>query len=699
VNVLNLTGRTIALALLLACACAWGAGETGASQERWLVGAARVDITPDYPVVLSGYLKRQEESQGVLQHIYAKAIAIGSDAEGPAVLISADNCGLPSDLRRALLQSLAKAGIKEEKLAICVSHTHAAPKLTGSLDNLFGADIPADRQERINRYTAEFLDNLEKAALQALKNRQPAHLQWGQSTAGFAMNRRVPAGPVDHDLPLLQVTDADGQTIVVVTSYACHCTTLGPENPSVCGDWAGYAQEAIEREFPGAIALTLMGCGAECNPFPRADLAHAKVHGETIAQAVKQRAAAGLAELSAALECRTKWIQLPFDTLPTRQEFETLARRDDPTGYNARKYLARIDHGEPLPKTLPYLVQTWRFGSNEMIMVFLPGEVVADYSLRLKDEFDRRRLWVNAYANDVPCYIPSRRVWKMHGYEADLSMVYYNQPTRLGGDIEDRIMATAHELIPGAFASAQRQRSPAEKANLRLYLLMGQSNMEGRGTIEAQDRSPHPRVFVLTASNRWDLAVEPLFGIGPGAGIGPGLAFGKAMGALNTNLSIGLIPCAVGATELKRWERGGDLYRKALARAQAAQRDGTLDGVLWHQGEQDSMYETNAVTYGPRLIKMIADFRSDLGQPTLPFVAGQIGEFLYTRKKQQTPFAKGVNNALAKIPSEVPHTACVSSLGLGHRGDEVHFDGRSQRELGKRYAAAMHQLQIEPAAR
>jgi len=89
---------------------------------------------------------------------------------------------------------------------------------------------------------------------------------------------------------------------------------------------------------------------------------------------------------------------------------------------------------------------------------------------------------------------------------------------------------------------------------------------------------------------------------------------------------------------------------------------------------------------------MIAGIRADLGQPELPFAAGQIGEFLYTRKHQQTPFAKVINDALARIPAEVPFTACVSSAGLKHNGDEVHLDGRSQRELGKRFAAAMRSL-------
>jgi hypothetical protein len=252
--------------------------------------------------------------------------------------------------------------------------------------------------------------------------------------------------------------------------------------------------------------------------------------------------------------------------------------------------------------------------------------------------------------------------------------------------------SVAHDLTRQEFRATPGAKADAEKAKLRVYLLMGQSNMQGRGVLETEDRTPHPRVFVLTASNHWNLAVEPLHGSGPRAGFGPGLVFGKLMAAWDTNAAIGLVPCAVGASELRRWERGGDLYSNAVARAQTAMRDGTLTGILWHQGEQDSMTATNSDTYYERLVKMIENIRADLGQPQLPLVVGQIGEFLYTRRKQQTPYAKTVNDALARIPLHVPRTACVSSAGLIHVGDEVHFDGKSQRELGKRFAAEMQKL-------
>ena len=94
-------------------------------------------------------------------------------------------------------------------------------------------------------------------------------------------------------------------------------------------------------------------------------------------------------------------------------------------------------------------------------MVFLPGEVVVDYSLRLKREFDRSRLWVNGYSNDVPCYIPSRRVLEEGGYEGAGAMVYYDRPTKFAPDVEERIIGAVHELMPKEFLAKPDQVSPA----------------------------------------------------------------------------------------------------------------------------------------------------------------------------------------------------------------------------------------------
>ncbi len=235
------------------------------------------------------------------------------------------------------------------------------------------------------------------------------------------------------------------------------------------------------------------------------------------------------------------------------------------------------------------------------------------------------------------------------------------------------------------------------KTKLQLYLLMGQSNMAGRGQLGPEDKTPHPRVLCFTLQNKWEPAVEPVTHDKPGMlGVGPGLAFGKAMAEHDPGVTIGLVPCAVGGTPLKRWQRGGDLYSNAVHRAQLAMREGTLKGIIWHQGESDSGAATNANTYSDRLAQMIQDIRADLGAPNLPFVVAQIGEFLYDRGPGHAAYPRVVNAALAALPEKVPATACVLSKGLKDKGDVLHFDAASQRELGRRYAVEMIRLQAAP---
>jgi hypothetical protein len=439
--------RALCSVFCLALFTATGAEENQLRQ----IGVAKTDITPKYPIRLSGYAVRKTESQGVAQKLWAKAIAIGSDKEGPAVLITVENTGVPAAIRDEVARRLQqKKKITPDRIVLCSTHTHTAPWLVGYLPNLFGGPIPPAEQAHVERYTRELTDAIERVALAALINRRAAQLSWGQTKAGFAANRRTKDGPVDHDLPVLTVTDSKGKLRAILANYACHCTTLGGDTNVVCGDWAGYAQEYLEHDHPGAVALISIGCGADANPRPRPGLDFARQHGEEIANSVNQLLTTQLAALHGELTCRTKRIELPFATPPTRAEFEARANGTNYMRYHAQLHLARVDRGEPLPTQLPYLVQTWTFG-DDLAMVFLAGEVVVDYSIRLKQEFDGTRLWLNAYANDVPCYIPSERVLREGGYESDSSMIYYDKPTRFAPGVENLIISAVHELLPKEF--------------------------------------------------------------------------------------------------------------------------------------------------------------------------------------------------------------------------------------------------------
>jgi hypothetical protein len=239
-----------------------------------------------------------------------------------------------------------------------------------------------------------------------------------------------------------------------------------------------------------------------------------------------------------------------------------------------------------------------------------------------------------------------------------------------------------------AAESAAVTAKPPGREPFRLYLLIGQSNMAGRGAIGESDRVPHPRVFTFTRTNTWAPAIDPLHFDKPTiAGVGLGSAFGRAMADAHPGVGIGLIPCAVGGTPLSRWMKDGDLYQQALARARVALKDGTLAGILWHQGESDSGTEATARNYGERLAQMVADLRNDLGAGDVPFVAGKLGEFLKRESKEGKPnFWPVVNEQLAALPARVPKSAVVESSGLKHKGDDVHFDSPSLREFGRRYA-------------
>lgn len=435
------------------------------SANQIMVGVAAVDITPDYPIRLSGYGNRRAPSEGVAQKIWAKALAFSDDDQSPAILITVDNCGVPITVTREVSRRLASKGIPSERLAVCSSHTHTGPCLTGVLPLLFGSPIIPEEQQVIDRYTQELTDKLEQVAVQALADRKAAKLTWTQGTVGFANNRRTPGGPVDHSLPVMFVWSPDDKLRAVLVNYACHCTTLGGDFNQICGDWAGYAQEAIQRDHPGAVALVAIGCGADANPNLRTGLTLAVRHGETVAQEVKRLLGQPQRPITAAPGCKLEQIELLFEDPAGREHWAKLTQSQHPyAAYHAKVQLDRLEKGKELQKKLDYPVQTWCFG-DDLAMVMLAGEVVVDYALRLKSMYDPDRLWVNAYSNDVPCYIPSKRVLKEGGYEAESSMIYYDRPGRLRPEVEDAIIHAVQRQLPASFYSKELQsRFPPAKS-------------------------------------------------------------------------------------------------------------------------------------------------------------------------------------------------------------------------------------------
>ena len=243
----------------------------------------------------------------------------------------------------------------------------------------------------------------------------------------------------------------------------------------------------------------------------------------------------------------------------------------------------------------------------------------------------------------------------------------------------------------------EREASPVSVHNgYQLFLLIGQSNMAGRGVVVAEDTVADSRVMMLNKDSAWVPAVEPLHFDKPIAGVGPGRAFGLAVAERNPAVTIGLIPAAVGGSSILTWEPGAHdsatdthPYDDAMARARKAMESGTLAAVLWHQGESDSNAD-RAPQYKQRLATLITRLREEFGDPDLPFLIGQLGRF---DENPWNEWRQEVNDAHVELANEVDEVYFVSSDGLGDKGDGIHFSASAARELGRRYADAYSEHQ------
>lgn len=262
-----------------------------------------------------------------------------------------------------------------------------------------------------------------------------------------------------------------------------------------------------------------------------------------------------------------------------------------------------------------------------------------------------------------------------------------------------RAAAIAVALCAVVTATNAGQLTPTDKGAFHVFLLAGQSNMAGRGKVAPQDAVPLPRVVMLDKARVWVPAVDPMHFDKPIAGVGLGRSFAARVAETRPSATIGLVPAAVGGSPIDAWTPGtfyeptrSHPWDDAMARVSVARQSGTLKAILWHQGESDATPEL-ALAYEAKLHDLIARFRRTLDAPDLPFIVGQVGHFA------DAPWDDArrlVDAAHRSLPGKVPHTAFVSSEGLAHGGDKVHFDSASLRELGKRYADAYEMLASRP---
>lgn len=430
------------------------------ADEPWQAGFSRVDVTPTEPVRMAGYGSRDHASEGIDTPLHVRCFALQSTSSDQAsLLISVDTIGLPGSLTRELAEQIKQQhGTLRENIVFCSTHTHAGPDLVSELSNIFAVPLTDDEVAAGNRYKQQLKAGILQAVEDALADLQPAKLSYAVGETKFAANRRVltdgrwsgfgvqPDGPVDHTVPVLRITGADDRIRGIVFNYACHCTTLGGRHYNINAEWAGYASTDLEGKHPGAVALCTIGCGADANPEPRGTLDATKIHGRVLAAEVGRLVSDSMRPIDAPLDSRFDYAGLSFD-LPTQEELQQRTTGTNPQAKrHAEQLLEVLRQHHRLPATYPVPIQSWQFG-DQLTMIFLGGEVVVDYALRLKRQLDDPDLWVTAYANDVLGYIASERMRSEGGYEYDRSGVYYGLPGPWATGTEDLLIRRIEELL------------------------------------------------------------------------------------------------------------------------------------------------------------------------------------------------------------------------------------------------------------
>ena len=227
---------------------------------------------------------------------------------------------------------------------------------------------------------------------------------------------------------------------------------------------------------------------------------------------------------------------------------------------------------------------------------------------------------------------------------------------------------------------------------IKSFLMLGQSNMAGRGFIDEVPPIYNERIQMLR-NGQWQMMTEPINYDRPVSGVSLAGSFADAWCRENQEDTIGLIPCAEGGSSLDDWAIDKVLFKHAISEAKFAMQTSELVGILWHQGESDS-FNGNYKVYYEKLLVIIETLRKELNTPDIPLIIGGLPDFLGKEGfgKNCTEYAL-VNKELEKFAFEQDNCYFVTAVGLTSNPDGIHIDAVSQRKFGLRYFEAFSKKQ------
>ena len=440
--------KKILLVVFLLVSCtSWSA--------EFKAGIASRVITPPLPFWLTGFASRTKPATEVLHDLWAKALVIEENRNSRIVIVTTDLLGLSHEVSEEIAgRVIRKYGLNRSQLLLSSSHTHSGPVVWPSLSMIF--DFNNEDQKVVAGYARKLTDDIVSVIDSAMSHLAPVKVWSGHGSADFAMNRRQltengiingknPEGPVDHDVPVLKITTPGGELKAVLFGYACHNTTIQGNSYLINGDYAGFAQLDLQKTYPGATAMFFMGCGADQNPQPRGTAALAMQHGKSLSEAVQKVLSGDLHLVHPPIRTDFTTADLEFRPFELNSFQKDMLSTDIYVQRRAKIMLEAYNKGWDVGH-FRYPIQVARF-NNDLTLLAMSDEVVVDYSLNIKKEFNNENLLVAAYCTELMCYIPTLRILKEGGYEADSSMIYYGLPGPFTNNAEENILNAIRRIM------------------------------------------------------------------------------------------------------------------------------------------------------------------------------------------------------------------------------------------------------------
>jgi neutral ceramidase len=449
--------RGSSLGLVVVLAVSWLVGLGGAAEPGWRAGLSRFNMTPREPLWMAGFGSRTREAEGKLHDLWVKILVLEAADGHRGLIVTSDVCGISKATYETLCQELSdRCGLTRAQIKFTYTHTHSGPALRECLQDYYPWDD--DQRQRTTEYTLAWEKTIVEHVVRASEQMKPVTVWAAEGTADFAVNRRNNderqidqllasgeplQGPVDHRVPLLVVRSTDGELEALVFGYACHTSMLATYDWS--GDYAGFAQIALEEKYPGVQAMFYQACGGDQGAMPRRTVERTRQNGRKLAAAVDEALAGPLRAVGPQLKTAFEFVELPFEKTMTAEDYDRFLQQGGVYGRWAQRMKQRLLDGETFPAGHPYAVQAWRLGADQL-WISMGGEPVVDYSLKFLELFGPTT-WTNGFTHDLTAYIPSRRVWDEGGYEGGYLGEYGLPAMRWSPDVEDRVTTAVRRLV------------------------------------------------------------------------------------------------------------------------------------------------------------------------------------------------------------------------------------------------------------